>query len=508
MPQTVGTFAGATPLKTIFKPGTWRRRGQTPRSGTSEPAHVSEPAVSIPTGAGPLRITASVLEQIRHTIGCLPAETGGMLGGRSADGVVTHFYFDGTAERTGITYTPDTRQVNRVLSHDWNSRGIDLLGFVHSHPPAFQRPSSGDLRYAHAICGANPAITELSLPIVATIADAGTFGLCPYAVVRDGAGIRLESRDLITVDEPDGAVASGMFATLPLFERVRSAYDLDRLERSRVIAVGCGGAASFIEDLARTGVGEFVLVDPDIVSETNLATQQTYRSDIGRPKVDCLANRIRDINPYALVVACWTSLDALDDVEFCHLARAVLTRDSPASTLLCGMTDDFYAQARVNRLALNFGLPSLCAQVYAEGRGAEVTFTHPQTTQACHRCILGSRYRAYLEEGFVNDVGSSGTPYYSTLRLNALKQLVAMALLHHGSSNPRWGGMLKGIGHRNLIQLRLDPHFSLPGIDTALAGSDCERFFADDPIWLSVATERSCVDCRGRSNTLPGVVHR
>src|SRR6266516_4824459 len=73
-----------------------------------------------------------------------------------------------------------------------------------------------------------------------------------------------------------------------IFKRVATAYDLFRLKRSRVISTGCGGARSFLEDMARCGVGEFVLIDPDVVEEPNIATQHVYLEEIGRPKVDVL----------------------------------------------------------------------------------------------------------------------------------------------------------------------------------------------------------------------------
>lgn len=118
-------------------------------------------------------------------------------------------------------------------------------------------------------------------------------------------------------------------------------------------------------------------------------------------------------------------------------------------------------------------------------------------------CADGTR--AYLEDGFTNDVTSDGTPYYATARLNAVKQFVAMALLHHGSPHPRWGGMLTRIGHRNLVQLRLEPDFTLPGIETALSGSDRRRLFCDEPVWLPQeppdATDgQLCSDCGGQGD--------
>jgi hypothetical protein len=152
------------------------------------------------------------------------------------------------------------------------------------------------------------------------------------------------------------------------FDRVTGAYDLERMRRSRLVIFGMGGAAAYAEDAARAGIGQFVLIDADMVSETNLATQQTYRCDIGRPKVDCIAERIQDINPAAKVVTLQKMLnDELRDDEIKKLVREPLAGASADRTLLCGFTDDFFAQARINRLALQFGLPSLCAQVYQEG---------------------------------------------------------------------------------------------------------------------------------------------
>ncbi len=292
------------------------------------------------------------------------------------------------------------------------------------------------------------------------------------------------------------------------FVRVRGAYDLEVMFRSRVIAVGAGGAADFLETLARAGLGQFVLIDPDIVSETNLATQQTYRRDIGRPKVDCVAERIRDINPDSIAIALNKSLDDLDDVALKELAVGPINGRTPDRTVICGLTDSFEAQARVNRLALHLGLPSLCAQVYREGRGAEITFTYPGVTPACHRCILSSRYRYYLEQGLANDVTSDGTPIFATTRLNAIKGFVMLALLHHGNDHPRWGSLLTRIGKRNLIQLRMDPDFTetmgMTVFDRVFGGGDQSRILFDEVVWLPQDQEcpeagyaYHCPDCGG-----------
>jgi len=76
---------------------------------------------------------------------------------------------------------------------------------------------------------------------------------------------------------------------------------LETLRESRVAVFGIGGVGSFtVEALARVGVGHFILVDDDLVCLTNLNRQLiALHSTIGRPKVEVMAERIRDINPDA-----------------------------------------------------------------------------------------------------------------------------------------------------------------------------------------------------------------
>ena len=72
-----------------------------------------------------------------------------------------------------------------------------------------------------------------------------------------------------------------------------------KLQQSTVMVVGCGAVGSFaIEALARSGVGHIILVDFDVVEESNINRQLfALDSTIGKPKVDVARMRIADINP-------------------------------------------------------------------------------------------------------------------------------------------------------------------------------------------------------------------
>lgn len=79
---------------------------------------------------------------------------------------------------------------------------------------------------------------------------------------------------------------------------------LSNLANSKVAVFGVGGVGGYVvEGLARCGIGEFVLVDNDIVDITNINRQiiATHKT-IGRPKVEVAKERILEINPKAKVI--------------------------------------------------------------------------------------------------------------------------------------------------------------------------------------------------------------
>ena len=78
-----------------------------------------------------------------------------------------------------------------------------------------------------------------------------------------------------------------------------------KLHDATVMVVGCGAVGSFaIESLARSGIGNIIVVDFDVVESSNINRQIfALSSTIGKTKVDVAAARIRDINPDANVIA-------------------------------------------------------------------------------------------------------------------------------------------------------------------------------------------------------------
>ncbi len=74
---------------------------------------------------------------------------------------------------------------------------------------------------------------------------------------------------------------------------------LKRLRKAKVAVFGVGGVGGYaVEALARSGVGHFLLVDNDVVGESNLNRQIiALRSTLGRYKTMVMKERIADICP-------------------------------------------------------------------------------------------------------------------------------------------------------------------------------------------------------------------
>ena len=80
---------------------------------------------------------------------------------------------------------------------------------------------------------------------------------------------------------------------------------MGKLQQASVAVFGIGGVGSYaVEALARAGIGKLTLVDFDDICVTNVNRQiHALNGTLGQPKVVAMAERCREINPRAEVVA-------------------------------------------------------------------------------------------------------------------------------------------------------------------------------------------------------------
>ncbi len=89
------------------------------------------------------------------------------------------------------------------------------------------------------------------------------------------------------------------------------------LKTARVLVVGAGGlGAPVLMYLAAAGVGLLGVVDDDTVSLSNLQRQIIHATpDVGHPKVDSAAARIKELNPHVIVRTHAVRLTAANALE-------------------------------------------------------------------------------------------------------------------------------------------------------------------------------------------------
>ncbi len=107
---------------------------------------------------------------------------------------------------------------------------------------------------------------------------------------------------------------------------------MDALAKAKVAVFGIGGVGGHAaEALARSGVGAFLLVDKDQISETNINRQIiATNSTVGKDKVEVMRERILDIHPEARVEIqkrffLPENAEEFDFIEYSYIVDAVDT---------------------------------------------------------------------------------------------------------------------------------------------------------------------------------------
>jgi molybdopterin/thiamine biosynthesis adenylyltransferase len=152
----------------------------------------------------------------------------------------------------------------------------------------------------------------------------------------------------------------------------------------RVAVVGCGGTGSaVVEQLVRLGVRDLVLVDPDELSASNVTRVYGSRlADVGRAKVDVLADYLQDVMASEVVVRRIKSMITVQKA-----ARALLGAD-----IVFGCTDDNAGRMVLSRLSTFMLAPVIdCGVLLSSDNTQQLNGIHGRVTvlhpgQACLVC--------------------------------------------------------------------------------------------------------------------------
>jgi len=273
------------------------------------------------------------------------------------------------------------------------------------------------------------------------------------------------------------------------FDRIGSSIKTDRMRASSAALIG--GTYGLAADLVRCGLGRALVVDFDRFEPSNIQRQDVTAEDAARNafKTHACARQLRAINPDMEVETLERDICALsdEDVEGHFGHRHVLIF----------ATDSFAAQAKGNLIALKLGIPAIWIGLYPLGRAGEVIFWRPGL--ACYRCIAGKRYAAFASvQPRQTRTSSDGGTILDLRLVDSIAGHIAVGLLTRGADN-RFGRLIDQLGNRNLLQVKIDPGYTLNGTDIfAHHLGESPANFSFTTIALSMEPDPTCPDCGGR----------
>lgn len=313
-------------------------------------------------------------------------------------------------------------------------RAGDRFGFAHTHPGLNPQPwpSARDQKVDAALREAAavrlPPGPYLSLIITGTPAAPHITGVLHSAgnsrpitrvrIVGDRLTIlRPPADERGTEHDHRDAVGVAVGGQIGVFDRQVRAFGSEGqavLEGLCAAVVGAGGTGSAVAVvLARLGIGQLVLIDPQALEGSNVPrVHGSTLGDVGQPKVAVLADHIRGLGLGTLVTA--VRGDILDESTM----HALLHAD-----VVFGCTDDHAGRARLSRLPNRMTNLLLDIGVLIDGRDDVVLnvisrLTSVQPGGACLFCtgdvdpalvaaqeMTGEQRQRLAEEGYAPNLG-------------------------------------------------------------------------------------------------------
>jgi len=158
---------------------------------------------------------------------------------------------------------------------------------------------------------------------------------------------------------------------LDVFSRNTGILESDIMMEKGALFIGCGSVGSlFALELAKAGVGRFLLIDNDIFGYHNICRHQCGIYDVGRFKTDALKERILQVNPYAKVVAknmIIQEVPLAELVEFCD-----------KNTIVIGGADNREGDLYANNIAQQIEMPFMSIGCWERAFAGEIFYCLPR----------------------------------------------------------------------------------------------------------------------------------
>ena len=163
-----------------------------------------------------------------------------------------------------------------------------------------------------------------------------------------------------------------------LFSRVKGIFDSATLSERTICVIGLGSGGSFgAVELAKCGVGKFILVDFDRLHTHNISRHVCGIKDVGRFKTHAVRDAIVQHSPNA-EVECWET-DITEDQD---LLEQLMVR----SDLVFVATDNELSKYLVNDACISKRVPAVYGGVYERAFAGEIIRVIPGLT-GCYACV-------------------------------------------------------------------------------------------------------------------------
>lgn len=167
-----------------------------------------------------------------------------------------------------------------------------------------------------------------------------------------------------------------------LFSRNTGLLESAEMLDKRAVLVGCGSVGSFVAmELARSGVGKFVLCDTDTLEIHNICRHQCGFDDLGRYKVDAVKDKILNINPNAEVLTYRSIIQRVSEDELLPLLGR--------NTIIIGGGDNRGSADWACKLAIKTDSTFVSTCCWTRAFAGEIFYWASGRGLSCYSCALG-----------------------------------------------------------------------------------------------------------------------
>lgn len=186
---------------------------------------------------------------------------------------------------------------------------------------------------------------------------------------------------------------------MDIFSRNVGILESTVMLQKKAVFVGCGSVGSLVAvELAKAGVGNFMLIDNDVFGYHNICRHQCGIYDVGHFKTDALADRIFQINPYATVMKKNCMIQEIDRGEmedFCN-----------EDTIIIGGADNREGDLYASDFALENKMPFISIGCWERAFAGEIFYCLPNGMPT---------YRDFLKAmGYISGRVTQNRRFYTT----------------------------------------------------------------------------------------------